>query len=286
MADLHRKHRPRKRYGQHFLINERIADRIVESADIDSTHTVLEVGPGKGMLTGRILSRARNVFAVEIDRDLAAVLRDRFRVNETFHLIEDDILSLDLTDLFRDISPRVIVVSNIPYNISTPIIELLIRHKTVIARAVLMVQREVAGRLLAEIGTKEYGLTTLNLRLYAQARRVMDVKPGSFFPKPGVMSTVIAVEFSERCRYPLDNEQIFRTLTGVAFRQRRKMVRNTLIPYFTSNGLTNNQAASLLSDAGIDPQSRPERIDVGAFVAVSNAFAMACPAVPERGGRK
>ena len=277
MAFIKERHRPRKRYGQHFLNNENIADRIVESAAVGSGDTVLEIGPGKGILTGRILKRARAVYAVEIDRDLTAMLRERFKGEQGFHLIEADILTQDLIELFRDVSSRIKVVSNIPYNISSPIIELLIRSRTVVSAAVLMVQKEVARRLLSEPGSKDYGLTTLNLALCAEAKKVMDVKPGAFSPPPEVMSSVISVVFSDSYRYPVDDEQIFRVITGVAFRQRRKMLRNTLIPYFISRGLGKLKAEEILFAANVDPQARPERVDVADFVNITNEFVKMCP---------
>ena len=272
MAVVHGKHIPRKRFGQHFLVNEHIADRIVESAAIGPDDTVLEIGPGKGILTARILGLARNLFAVEIDRDLAATLRKRFEGARGFHLVEADILTLDLDALLENVSTPIKVVSNIPYNISSPIIEYLIRNRGLVSGAVLMVQKEVARRLLSDAGSKDYGLTTLNLSLCANGKKVMDVRPGSFYPPPGVMSSVISLVFSEKYHYPLEDEAVFRTITGVAFRQRRKMIRNTLIPFFISKGMSQPDAANILLSAGIDLQVRPETITVGDFVKISNAF--------------
>ena len=276
MAVLHEKHWPRKRFGQHFLTNGHIADRIVESAAIGSNDTVLEIGPGKGILTERIIRLARAVFAVEIDRDLSENLRQQFGGTEGFQLVESDILKLDLGELFRDVPSRIKVVSNLPYNISSPVLELLIQNRALISDAVLMVQREVARRLLAPAGTKDYGLTTLNISLCAEGRKVMNVRPGSFNPPPEVMSTVISLVFSEQYRYPLVDENIFRMITGAAFRQRRKMVRNTLIPFFVSRGIREPNATEILLNAGINIQSRPECLTVDDFVKISNSFVKMC----------
>lgn len=273
MAGESGRFRYRKRFGQHFLINGHIADRIVESASLGSEDTVLEIGPGKGILTERIIRKVRAVYAVEIDRDLAEMLRERFGKEEKFHLVEHDILKLDLNELIRGVSPRIKVVSNIPYYISSPIIELLINNRTIVSDAVLMVQKEVARRLLAEPGSKDYGLTTLNLALCAEGSKLMDVKPGSFKPPPEVMSSVISLVFNEKYRFPIANKHIFHIITGVAFRQRRKMVRNTLIPYFVSQGVTESAAMNLLLSAGISPFVRPETITTDSFVKLSNAFA-------------
>ena len=266
------RYRPDKKFGQHFLIDGHIADRIVDSAGIKSDDTVLEIGPGKGVLTERLLERTCNVTAVEIDRNLSMLLKEKFDERNGFKLVEADILHVDLNELFKDVSGRIKVVSNIPYNISTPIIELLCRNRKLVSDAVLMVQKEVARRLLSGPGSKDYGLTTLNLALCAKGSRVMDVKPEAFNPRPEVMSSVISLVFSEKLLYSLESEDIFRTITGVAFRQRRKMVRNTLVPYMILQGISKSDALGLLTSGGINPMSRPETLGVEDFVNVSNAI--------------
>ena len=165
---------------------------------------------------------------------------------------------------------RIVVVANIPYNITTPIIDLLCANRRIISRAVLMVQKEVADRLLAPPGSRACGLTTLNLSLSAAGRKIMNVAPGSFTPPPEVTSTVIELTFSPELRYPLENEALFRDITGAAFRHRRKMIRNTLIPWLESVGFSREQAARALDNAGISPESRPETIDTGRFAALAN----------------
>ena len=266
------RHKPRKRFGQHFLTDRRTADRFIQSAGLAGDDTVLEIGPGKGILTERILKSVKHVTAIEIDRNLFALLKDRFTCIDTFRLVEADILSVDLESLFRDVGGKIKVVSNLPFNISTPVIEMLIKNRKLVSDAVLFVQKEVASRLIAEPDSKEYGLTTLNLALYARCRKIMDVESGSFSPSPEVMASVIAIKFEENCRYPLGNERLFRDVTGVAFRMRRKMIRNTLVPYMVTKGVTVAEANTILTDAGIDPRSRPENLHVSSFVAVSNSL--------------
>jgi 16S rRNA (adenine1518-N6/adenine1519-N6)-dimethyltransferase len=268
--------RQKKRFGQHFLTSAETADRIAGFGELVPGDFVLEIGPGRGILTERLLARTPHVTAVEIDRDLLGDLRERFRDHGDFRLVEGDILKVDLGELFRDAPGRIKVVSNIPYNISAPIIELLIRNRGLVSSAVLMMQKEVALRLVAAPGTKDYGLTTMNLRLCATAGRVMDVKPGSFSPPPEVMSSVVRIELNPGYRYPLRDERIFREVTGAAFRQRRKMVRNTLIPYLAAHGVPLEHAVPFLEGAGIDPTCRPEDIDVGEWVRLANA-------IPEKG---
>ncbi len=269
--NLYHTHRPDKSLGQHFLIDGRIADRIVEVAGIEPEDTVLEIGPGKGILTERLLRRTRHVTAVEIDRNLLMLLNDKFGKIEGFKIVEADILKVDLNELFKNVYGRIKVVSNIPYNISTPILEFLCRNRALVSEVVIMVQKEVAERLMSKPGSKDYGLTTLNLALCARVSTVMDVKPDAFSPQPEVMSRVISLVLSENLLYSLESEEMFRTITGIAFRQRRKMMRNTVIPYMISLGISKSDVLRLLSTVGIDPASRPETLDVEDFVNLSNA---------------
>jgi 16S rRNA (adenine1518-N6/adenine1519-N6)-dimethyltransferase len=241
-------------------------------ADITRRDTILEIGPGDGILTGRLLEKAGYVTAVEIDRDLVALLREKFQDNNNFRLIEGDILAVDISELLNGFSVPSKVVSNIPYTISSPIIELLIRNRSRISDAVLMVQKEVAERISAIPGSKKYGLLTLNLALYAECRKVMNVKPGAFRPPPEVMSSVIVISFRHTDRFSLKNDRIFREITGAAFRNRRKMIRNTIVPYILSKGLERSHADTILDSAGVDPAARPETISVSAFVAMSNGL--------------
>jgi 16S rRNA (adenine1518-N6/adenine1519-N6)-dimethyltransferase len=263
--------RARKRFGQHFLTNGRIADRIVDSADLDPGDTVLEIGPGKGILTSRLLDRVHTVVAVEIDRDLAGELARTLGGRSGLRIVEGDILAADLPELFRGAPARIRVVSNIPYNISSPIVDLLIRNRAIVSRAVLMVQKEVARRLTSAPGSRVYGLTSINLALRGTARILFDVKPGSFAPPPEVTSSVVMIEFDSGPRVPEVNDELFRELTGAAFRQRRKMVRNTIIPFLCERGMTAHEAESVLYGAGVDPQTRPERIGVEEYAAIAGA---------------
>jgi len=260
----------KKRFGQHFLVNNGIADQIAELGGLGADDRVLEIGPGRGILTERLLARTPQVTAVEIDRDLIAGLRERFGGSGGFRLVESDILAVDMEKLFGDRPEKITVVSNIPYNISGPIVEMLIRHRRLISRAVLMVQKEVALRLTASPGSKEYGLPTLNLGLCARTARMMDVRPESFDPPPEVMSSVVRIDFEDQYLHPLRDEGIFRELTGATFRQRRKMIRNTIIPYFVSRGMTEEKAVQLLAESGIRPDLRPENLSVAEFARLSD----------------
>ncbi|MFA6472562.1 MAG: 16S rRNA (adenine(1518)-N(6)/adenine(1519)-N(6))-dimethyltransferase RsmA [Candidatus Latescibacterota bacterium] len=272
MTEREGRQRNKKRFGQHFLTNGTIADRIVEAADIGAEDTVLEIGPGKGVLTSRLLDCTKQVTCVEIDRDLTGKLREQFAGKSGFRLIEGDILAINMKEVFHDTPGRIKVVSNLPYNISTPVIDLLIRNRTLISFAVLMTQKEVAARLLASPGIKDYGLTTINLGLCARINKIMDVKPGAFDPPPKVMSSVVAVTFSPEHFFPLRDERMFFEMTGAAFRQRRKMVRNTLIPYIVSQGISEEESRQILENSGIRSDLRPENLSVQDYVGLTNAL--------------
>jgi len=264
------RHKPRKRFGQHFLENGRIADRIIESAGLTADDTVLEIGPGRGILTSRLLATVKHVIAVEIDRDLAAALEKVYGDNPAFQLIEQDILDADLPSLIGETDGRIKVVANIPYNITSPIIELLIKNREHIAEAVLMMQREVAGRLASPEGSKEYGLLSINAALCVRTEKLFDVKPESFVPPPKVMSTVVRLSLSRELLFTIEDESLFYAVTGSVFRQRRKMMRNTLPRYLTSIGLDGDIAPGLMAHAGFEGTQRPETIDVATFVRLSN----------------
>ncbi len=256
----------KKRFGQHFLANKNIADRIADYGELTPEDRVLEIGPGNGVLTERLLARTPYVTAVEIDRDLFPVLEARFAGSGSFRLVRGDILSMDLAEMFEDAPGRIKVVSNLPYNISSPVVELLIRHRSLVSRAVLMVQREVARRFASGPGSREYGLLSLNLGLWTRVRVLFDVRPGSFTPPPAVMSSVVSIDFDTGLSRDGLDEALFRDLTGAAFRQRRKMIRNTLIPFIESMPGGEGEGYAMLESVGIDPTARPETIAVGDFV--------------------
>lgn len=262
--------RPKKSLGQNFLTNSAVADRIVELSGVVRGDNVLEIGPGRGFLTERLVSTGADVTAVELDDSLSEYLVERFGKNSNFRLIHSDILKVNLMEVFAEAEGRIKVVSNIPYNISSPIIDLLCRSRKKVASAVLMLQKEVAVRLLSWPGSRDYGLTTLNLSLYATGKKLMDVRPESFTPAPDVMSSVIWLGFVEGLNYPLSDEAVFRNLTGVAFRERRKMIRNTLAKYLLSLGFAKEETERVFEKAGIDGRLRPEDIGTAEYVSLSN----------------
>jgi 16S rRNA (adenine1518-N6/adenine1519-N6)-dimethyltransferase len=261
--------RPRKRFGQHFLADQNLAERIVALVQPRPGELVLEIGPGRGVLTQRLLARGDRLVAVEIDRDLAAHLRQRL-AGPGFRLIEGDALDLDLARLLREEGrERLLVVGNLPYNITAPLLFALLAQADHIRAAVLMVQQEVARRLAARPGTKDYSLLTVLLGLRAQVHPRLQVAPGAFRPVPQVYSAVVEVEF-EPARYPVRDERIFGRLVRTSFGQRRKMLRNSLL------GLCQGRREELeerAAAAGIDLSRRPETLSLEEFGRLSDAFA-------------
>lgn len=263
--------RPRKRFGQHFLADQSIAERIVALVQPLPGELVLEIGPGRGALTQRLAARGGRLVAVEIDRDLAALLRQRL-AGPDFRLIEGDVLDLDLAQLLREEGrERLLVVGNLPYNITAPLLFGLLAQADHVRAAVLMVQQEVARRLAARPGTKDYSLLTVLLSLRAQVHPRIQVAPGAFRPVPKIHSTVVEVQF-EPARYPVQDERIFGRLVRSAFGQRRKMLRNSLL------GLCEGRRGELeerAAAAGIDLSRRPETLSLEEFGRLSDAFARA-----------
>ena len=262
--------RARKRFGQHFLADQGVAERIIGMVKPLPGELVLEIGPGRGVLTERLLARGGRLAAVEIDRDLVAFLRQRF-AGADFRLIEGDVLDLDLGQLLREEGrEKVLVVGNLPYNITAPLLFGLLEQADHLRSAVLMVQQEVAHRLTARPGTKDYSLLTVLLSLRARVHTRIQVAPGAFRPVPKVHSTVIEVEFEPAARYPLQDEQLFGRVVRTAFGQRRKMLRNSLL------GMCDGQRErleALAARAEIDLSRRPETLSLEEFGRLSDAFA-------------
>ena len=206
--------------------------------------------------------------AVEIDRDLAAFLRQRL-AGPDFRLIEGDVLDLDLAQLLREEGrERLLVVGNLPYNITAPLLFGMLEQADHIRSAVLMVQQEVARRLAAQPGTKDYSLLTVLLSLRAQVHPRIQVAPGAFRPVPKVHSTVVEVEF-EPARYPVQDERIFGRLVRTSFGQRRKMLRNSLLGLCEGR---REELEALAAAAGIDLSRRPETLSLEEFGRLSDAF--------------
>lgn len=266
------RHRPRKRFGQHFLVDPRIIQRIVSYVQPDEGDVVLEVGPGRGALTDPLVRSLRRLVGVEIDRDLVAMLRERLP-KKVFRLIEADILELDLASVLREEGgQQLFIIGNLPYNITAPFLFKALDQAEHIRVAVLMLQREVARRLVASPGNKDYGQITVLLAMRAKIKLCLEVDRRAFRPVPGVDSSVIKVSFASQPRFAVRDERAFTVLVRTAFAQRRKMLRNSLQGLISSG--ERNVLAEVASVAAIELTRRPEELSVEEFVRLSDAFTL------------
>ncbi|TVR63659.1 MAG: ribosomal RNA small subunit methyltransferase A [Gemmatimonadales bacterium] len=261
-----RSHRPRRSLGQNFLVDGNLRRRIVEEAAIEPHDTVLEIGPGQGALTDLLAERAGRLVLVELDRDLAADLRHRFQGHRSVEVVEGDILELALVDMV-DAPESVRVVGNIPYNITTPILFHLLSPPRP-ADILLMVQKEVADRILAEPGTGAFGALTVGVQAVADVERVLSVPPSAFRPRPRVDSTVIRIRPRRPAPMSPAEEDALRILTRALFQWRRKQLRKTLGSHPDLH-LPPAQVAALLAAAGAEPTDRPETVAPEGFVAMA-----------------
>lgn len=249
-----------KRFGQHFLADRTALERIVAAVDPSPTDTVVEIGPGRGALTDLLVQRAGRLVAVELDRALAALLRDRFADNPNVTIVENDILETDIGALA---GPDYLLVGNVPYYITTPIL-FHVLEGSLPRRAVFLVQREVADRAMATPGGKEYGALSVNVQVVATVERVFDVPPGAFRPPPKVDSAVIVVTPLEHPLLTRAERPRFRAFVQALFSQRRKQLGTILRGMHADSGST-------LTRMGIDARVRPERLSPPELVALFRA---------------
>lgn len=250
----------RPRWGQHFLVAEGVARWISEWAEIEG-RSVLEIGPGRGALTRPLLERASRVRAVEIDEELARrTARDFASYGERLEVLVGDVLAIETERLLE---PGMHVVANLPYESATAIIRKFLESPTPAESLVLMVQREVCRRLAAGAGEREYGLLSVHTALRADVEVGRVVAPGCFRPPPRVESQVLRLRPLGRLRYEVGSELLFSQIVAAAFRMRRKMLRNSLVPFLRTR--LGDGAKEVLESAGIDAKLRPEQVDVESF---------------------
>ena len=260
--------RPKKSLGQHFLRDPLLIERILASAKFDKSSTVLEIGPGTGALTFPLASCVRHLIAVEKDGTLAEKLRADLRREGIGNvtLIHEDILKLDMAPLSEE---KIEVIGNIPYNISSPLIEMLIRNRELIPRAILTLQHELAARLTASPGNKQYGALTVLIQYHARLSPLLEVPRQAFFPKPKVSSTVVQFEFSRPFPRRVDSEDSLRKVVRAAFAHRRKTLLNSLRGTFPSWGV--QSLLSAMEHCAIDPQRRAETLSMDDFINLTEA---------------
>jgi len=259
--------RPRKRFGQHFLEAAWVA-KLIDALHATGSDTFLEIGPGRGALTIPLSRRAGKVIAVEIDRDLAALLTERQLLN--VRVISADFLDFDLADALRDEPHPLRVVGNLPYNVSSPILFKLLDAADdgrLLSDAMLMLQKEVADRLVARPGSKAYGALAIQVALTADVEHLLTLPPGAFRPPPKVTSAVIRLRFRGPAVDVGDRHLFERVVRGI-FLQRRKTIANALRPVTDSLGLS---AAQVLEQARVDGSKRPEMLSLDEIARLSRA---------------
>ena len=255
-------HRARKRFGQHFLVDNQLIERLVRAIDPRDDETIVEIGPGQGALTRPLLDTIRHLHVVELDRDLIADL-ERTIVPERLTIHAGDALKFD----FRSINnaPRSLrIVGNLPYNISTPILFHLIDQIDIIRDMYFMLQKEVVDRLTASPGNRDWGRLSIMLQYHCRAEFLFPVPPGAFRPPPRVDSAVVRLVPHETLPHPVSDYRLFGRMVTQAFTQRRKAIRN---------GLKSWLSAEAISAAGVDPGLRPDALGLDAFAALANAAA-------------
>jgi 16S rRNA (adenine1518-N6/adenine1519-N6)-dimethyltransferase len=256
----------RKSLGQHFLTDRRILGRIADALHLNGTETVLEIGPGRGALTDILVERAGRLIAIEYDRALADILRQRYARRNNVLIAEADVLEVSLGELAA--GPYVLI-GNVPYYITTPILfHALVPPRA--ERSVYLVQKEVADRLSAPPGGKEYGALTVNVAAVAKAETLFKVPAGAFSPPPKVESAVVRITPLAESLVRPEEERPFRLLVQGAFGMRRKQMRRVLRSLYSVGAIA---ADEVLLGAGIEPEARPETLTPAQFALVLRAFA-------------
>lgn len=255
---------PKRSLGQHFLIDRGIATKIVKLASLEPEDWVVEIGPGMGALTFLMQPLVKRLIAVELDDQLAARLREKSKGLDSLLVINEDALHIDLAKLAGQEGRKLKVVANLPYNISTPVIFHLLGFRSFVSRLTLMLQCEVAKRIVSRPGEKGYGPLAIFTQLYTEPQVVMRVPPEAFFPPPRVESAVVSFSVLCQPRVEVEDEAFFQQVVRASFAMRRKKILNALsVSPFTH--ATKEQIEGALCAAGIDPSRRAETLELAEF---------------------
>lgn len=260
--NIHAKHR----LGQNFLVRTDVVKAIAEAAELTEESCVLEIGPGIGILTQALARTGAAVTAVEIDKSLEKVLLHTLEPYENINIIYEDILKLNLYELMQGKIWK--IAANLPYYITTPILIYLIQTELPISLFVFMIQKEVAARIMASPGTKDYGALTLAIQFYCTAEIVMDVPPSSFIPKPAVMSTVLKLKKRKEPAVKVKDKKLFFSMVKIAFGQRRKVFTNAL----KAGGINKTMIDEILRRTQIDGTRRGETFSMQEFGLLADAW--------------
>ena len=255
---------PKKRFGQHWLINDKVLEKIKIYADLNEDDFILEIGPGRGALTSKLLdSKIKGLHAVELDKDLIGFLEKKFSKMENFFLQQGDILSINLKNSYKYTK----VIANIPYNISGPILDLFIGRlgkepRYNFKKIIFMMQKEVVDRIIAKEGNSNNGALSTRIKLLSEVKKICDIHPSSFKPPPKVYSSlVIFTPFTLNSRLDFETEKIIENLLKITFNARRKKLRNTLSSVFSKENISN-----LEKNADINFNMRPQDISLEEWI--------------------
>jgi len=257
--------KPKKKLGQNFLVNSGIREKLVACCDFQAADVVVEIGCGRGEITGLLASKSKRVVALELDRYCLSAARQTLSGFENIELVNQDILKFNFKKKFG--KNKVKVFGNIPYYISTPIIQRLIEYRDNISRIFITVQKEFAQRLSAKSGSKIYGSLSCFAQYYFDARILMDIKKGSFYPVPKVDSSLVSLNIREKPAVKVKDEEIFFKLIRTAFNKRRKTLKNSLKELVSKDKL-----GDFFLKYAIAPDTRPERLSLEDFADLYNCL--------------
>ena len=262
-----------KDLGQNFLINNEVVENIVNSSEISQDDMVIEIGPGLGTLTKYLLEKAGKVLCIELDRKMIEILEDRFEKYSNFEIINDDVLKVDLNKIIKENKENekiknVKIVANLPYYITTPIIMKLLEEKLDIESITVMIQKEVAERMNAEPGNKDYGALSLLVQYYCNTSIVRKVPPSCFIPRPKVDSIVIRLDKLSEPKVKVENEKLFFDIIRSSFNMRRKTLWNGV----KSIGPAKEKLEEAFEKAGVNPKRRGETLSIQEFANLANCI--------------
>lgn len=255
-----------KNLGQNFLIDENILKKIIDAAELDENSTVIEIGPGIGTLTQEMAKRCKKVVAVEIDKNLISILEETLGNFDNIKIIHADALKVDFNKIIEEENlENVKVVANLPYYVTTPIIAKLLNERVKISSMIIMIQKEVADRILAKPNTDEYGTLSLLCQYHCDIKKICKVSPNCFVPPPRVESMVIRLDIRDQKRVEVLDEELFFNIIKSAFNMRRKTLSNSLKSIANEDILLKG-----LEELSIDPKRRGETLSIEEFAKLSN----------------
>ena len=261
-----------KSLGQNFLINSEVVENIIESSNIEQDDMIIEIGPGLGTLTKYLLEKARKVLCIELDPKMVNILEDRFSSNSKFEIINEDVLKVDLNKIIKENKEtgkikNVKIVANLPYYITTPIIMKLLEEKLEIESITVMIQKEVADRLIETPGGKNTGAITYTVYYYCESEKIMEVPNSSFIPEPEVTSEVIKMNLRKEPPVDIENTKVMFMLIKSAYMQRRKTLLNSLTN--SKVFMSKQEGTEILKKLNLNENVRPEELTIQDFANIA-----------------